>query len=184
MLRAVFGLLIALMIARPVAADSTGRREIDPAASHARFSVQHIYVDRVTGTIPILRGAVVLPENSVLPLSVSAELDPSRIKSADDDRDAALQGPDWFDVKRFPIWTFVSAKITATAKDEFAMDGLLTIHGVARSQRLDVTVGGTPAHPVYHATGTIDRHAFEMTVTRLDPVIGNPVDVTLDIALR
>ena len=64
------------------------------------------------------------------------------------------------------------------------MDGLLTIHGVARNEHLDVTVAGTPAHPSYRATGTIDRHAFGMPVTRLDPVIGGSVDVILDVTLK
>jgi polyisoprenoid-binding protein YceI len=106
------------------------------------------------------------------------------MKTGDDDRDASLEGPDWFDVKRFPKWTFASTKISPVTANAFTIEGLLTIHGVARPERLDATVSGAPAHPVYHATGAIDRHAFGMTVTRLDPVIGNPVNVTLDVVLR
>ena len=37
---------------------------------------------------------------------------------------------------------------------------------------------------VYHAVGHIDRHAFGMKGMRLDPVIGEIVDVTLDVALK
>jgi hypothetical protein len=39
-------------------------------------------------------------------------------------------------------------------------------------------------HPVYHAVGHIDRRVFVMKGARLDPVIGNPADVTLDITLK
>jgi polyisoprenoid-binding protein YceI len=60
----------------------------------------------------------------------------------------------------------------------------LTIHGVTQPERLNVTASGSPAHPVYHATAQIDRHAFGMAVTRLDPTIGSNVDVTLDIVLQ
>ena len=49
---------------------------------------------------------------------------------------------------------------------------------------MNVTIGGTGANPVYHGTTQIDRHAFGMAVTRLDPTIGGTVDVTLDVALR
>jgi polyisoprenoid-binding protein YceI len=66
----------------------------------------------------------------------------------------------------------------------FEMDGNLTVHGVTRPERLNVTVGGTGANPVYHATTQIDRHAFGMAVTRLDPTIGRTADITLDVALR
>ena len=64
------------------------------------------------------------------------------------------------------------------------MDGLLTMHGVTQPEHLTVVASGSPAHPVYHATAQIDRKAFGMATTRLDPVIGNIVDVTLDIRVK
>lgn len=171
--------LSALLAAQPAL-----RRDIDGADSKAAFSVDHIYVERVNGTVPIASGTLVLPMGSVIPAEVAATLDASRIKTGDDDRDASLQGPDWFDVKRFPTWTFESTRITPSSATAFTMQGTLTIRGAGQNERLDVTVTGTPERPRYHATGTIDRHAFGMPVTRLDPVIGNPVRITLDIVLN
>ncbi len=165
-------------------AAATTTREIDPSASKATFTVQHVFVEHVTGTVPIASGTVVLPQDSSIPQSVSAVLNPSKIKTGEDDRDGVLQTVDWFDVKQYPTWTFTSTKISPSGSNAFAMDGLLTIHGVTRSEHLDVTVTGAPGHPVYHATGTIDRHAFGMATTRLDPAIGNPVGVTLDVTLK
>ena len=66
----------------------------------------------------------------------------------------------------------------------FGVDGTLTIHGVTAPEHLDVTVRGDAAHRVYHALGHVDRQAFHMSVTPLDPVIGKVVDVTLDIVLK
>ena len=177
-------LSVALHVPVLLAADTGTPREIDPAASKVLFTVSHVFVEHVTGTVPVKSGTVVLPAGSLSPLSVSAVLDPSKIKTGEDDRDGVLQTPDWFDVKQFPAWTFASTKIAPNGKDAFTMTGLLTIHGVTRSEVLDVTVAGTPEHPTYHATGTIDRHAFGMNVTRLDPAIGNPVAVTLDVTLK
>ena len=157
---------------------------IDAAASHAQFAVQHIYVEHVVGTVPIVSGEVALEGSSLVPVSVTAVLDPTKIKTGEDDRDGALQSPDWFDTQKFPRWTFASTKIVATGPSAFGMDGLLTVHGVAQNVHLTVTIGGTPDRPTYHATGQIDRHLFGMSTTRLDPVIGNPVDVTLDIRLK
>jgi polyisoprenoid-binding protein YceI len=185
-MRAPYVLLAIALAALSVVAGGaqTTRRDVDAGASKALFTVSHVYVEHVTGTVPILSGSVTLAQGSTIPTSVTAELDPGRMKTGDDDRDASLESPDWFDVKRYPKWTLASTKITPTSANTFTMEGLLTIHGVARPERLDVTVGGTPARPAYHATGTIDRHAFGMTVTRLDPVIGNPVDITLDVVLK
>ncbi len=95
-----------------------------------------------------------------------------------------MRSSDWFDTRRFPTWTFTSTKITPRGSAAFGMDGALTIHGVTQSEHLDVTIGGTPANPTYRATGEIDRHAFGMRVTILDPAIGNPVYVTLDVRLK
>jgi len=55
----------------------------------------------------------------------------------------------------------------------FGVDGMLTVHGVAAPEHLDVTVRGDAAHRTYHAVGHIERRAFHMSVTRLDPVIAD-----------
>ncbi len=168
---------IALIAAAPPVS-----RAIDPAHSTATFSVQHIFVSNVVGSVPIINGRVTLAPGTHVPESVTATLDPSGISTGDRDRDAALRGADWFDVARYPHWTFASTAISRTATG-FGMDGVLTIHGVSRPEHLEVSVTGSAEQPIYHATGTIDRHAFGMHVVRLDPVIGNPVTVSLDIVL-
>jgi polyisoprenoid-binding protein YceI len=170
----VHALLAAVLLAR----------HIDPVQSTASFGVQHVYVERVAGTIPILGGDVTIDPATLLPAAVSATLDATKLRTGDDDRDAALQGPDWFDTKRFPTWTFTSTAVHPTGAASCVIDGSLTIHGVTQPEQLAVTVSGTPERPAYRATARIDRHAFGMRVTRLDPVIGNPVDVTLDVVLH
>jgi len=165
-------------------ADGGEARAIDPLKSKAQFSVAHIFVERVTGRIPIQSGEVTLVAGSPIPLEVTAVLDPARIDSGDPDRDKSLESPDYFDVAKFPTWTFASTKIVATGPSAFGMDGTLTIHGVTQPEHLDVNVNGDVAHPFYHATGHIDRQAFEMKGTRLDPVIGKVADVTLDVVLK
>jgi polyisoprenoid-binding protein YceI len=167
------------------AADPTATtRAVDPARSKAQFSIQHIFVDRVVGTVAVRSGTVELPPGSAVPTSVTAELDPSRIHTDEPDRDASLESPDYFDVKAFPTWSFASTRIVKTGPQTFEMDGTLTMHGVANAEQFAVTIGGTSAEPTYHATATIDRHAFGMKGSRLDPVIGNTADVTLDVALK
>ena len=165
-------------------AQGTQARAIDTAKSKAAFSVSHIFVERVTGTVPIAGGTVTLASDSAIPEALTAELDPGRISSGDRDRDASLAGPDFFDVKAFPTWTFASTKIAPQGANAFGVDGTLTVHGVTAPEHLDVTIRGDAAHRIYHAAGHIDRQAFHMAVTRLDPVIGKIVDVTLDITLK
>ncbi len=156
---------------------------IDSGKSTATFSVSHIFVERVEGTVAIAAGTIDLPEGSTVPTRGVATLDASRLHTDEPDRDAALRGSQWFDVARFPTWTFTSTTIVPTASG-FTMQGFLTIHGVTQSEKLDVVTRGTGDRPTYRATARIDRHAFGMEKTRLDPVIGNLVDVTLDISVK
>lgn len=187
-MRAAFAALAAGIVLFAPAARAGGAdgvtHAIDPAKSKASFSVQHIFVDRVTGAVAIASGAVVLAPDTLIPSSVTAELAAETVKSGDDDRDGALRGPDFFDAKAFPRWTFASTKITPTSATSFGVDGTLTIRGTPQPEHLDVTVLGDPAHPRYHAVGRIDRKAFHLPVTRLDPVIGTAVDVILDIVTK
>jgi polyisoprenoid-binding protein YceI len=164
-------------------ADAPEPHAIDIAKSRAQFRIAHIFVSHVTGTIPILSGSVKLSAGSLIPLEVEAVLDAAHVDSGDRDRDASLEGADYFDTQKFPTWSFASTKIVATGPSAFAMDGNLTIHGVAQPEHLDVSVTGDAVHPAYRATGRIDRHAFGMRGARLDPVIGKDADVTLEITL-
>lgn len=169
---------MALLAVAPAA------RAVDVARSSATFSVQHIWVENVTGTVPILHGSVTLATGTLIPQAVSADLDATRIKTDEPDRDRALTSPDFFDTEKFPQWTFTSTNIVPKGAMAFEMDGDLTMHGQTQREELDVTITGTPQHPHYHAVGHIDRHAFGMVRTRLDPTIGSTVLVTLDIVLE
>jgi polyisoprenoid-binding protein YceI len=181
------GMVLAALIAGRcggVNAADEAIRTIDPQRSSAHFSIQHIFVARVQGTVPVRGGSVAFATPGVLPTRVSAELDAGRLHTDEPDRDAALCGPDYFDVQHFPTWTFVSTRIVATGPLSFEMEGLLTLHGVAQPEHLTVRIDPDAANPVYHATATIDRHAFGMRGARLDPVIGNTAQITLDVSLR
>ena len=181
----ILSLLLASFVQSKLAwGDAVVQRSIDAEKSTVQFTISHIFVERVSGTIPILKGTIDLPGGSSLPLSATAVLDVTKLDSGDRDRDASLQSPNYFDVKKFPEWTFASTRIVASGPSAFGMDGMLTIHGVMQPERLDVTILGDASHPRYHATGRIDRRTFNLKGTRLDPVIGTFADVTLDIVLK
>jgi polyisoprenoid-binding protein YceI len=162
----------------------SAQRAIDAAKSRARFAIAHIFVERVIGTVPILSGTLALPPGSTIPSSLTAVLDPAHFDTGEPDRDASLESADYFDVKKFPTWTFTSTRVVPQGPSAFGVDGVLTMHGVSQPEHLDVSVRGDASHPVYHALGHVDRHGFGMKGARLDPVIGDVADITLDIVLK
>ncbi len=172
------------LLSSSAGADTSQKHAIDISQSHATFSVTHLYLTHVTGNVPILSGMIILSPGSAAPTSVTATLDPTRINSGNGDRDGDLQGPDWFDTKRFPTWSFVSASVSSASAGSFIITGALTVHGVAQPVSLNVTTMGGAAHLTYHAIGHIDRHAFGMRVTPTDGVIGSDVEMTLEVKLK
>lgn len=177
-----FGAIVATFAA--LAAVPQSPRAIDLVRSHASFTVQHIWVEHVSGNVPIVSGSVMLVAGSGIPTSAQAVLDATRIDTGEPDRDRSLQSADFFDAQRYPRWTFTSTRIVPQGSAAFEMEGNLTIHGVTQPELVKVTMRGSTADPVYHATAQVDRHAFGMATTRLDPTIGSTVEISLDIALR
>jgi len=181
--RILMALCAVLSVAPANAAAATGRA-IDTAASKVGFSIPHVFVERVTGTVPIASGTADFSNDSPIPSSVSVTLDATKVSTGDPDQTGCIQSPDYFDVKKFPTWTFVSTKITPHGAASFGIDGTLTMHGVAQPEHFDVTVENTGGRHVYHAVGQIDRHLFGMKGARLDPAIGGIASITMDVVLR
>ena len=177
-------LALSCAAAATVAARADDVRAVDVAHSKAAFAVQHLYVARVTGDVPIVSGTVTMPGDSLVPLAVEATLDARKIKTGDDDRDSDIQGTDWFDTKHFPTWTYRSTKIVAGANGTFVVEGLLTVHGVAAPVTLTATAKGLPASPAFRAVGHVDRHAFHMAITRTDALVASDVEIVLTIVLK
>jgi polyisoprenoid-binding protein YceI len=157
---------------------------LDLRASQAKFTVQHLLIDHVSGTVPIVSAIIHVGADGLTPVSVEATLDPAHINSGDDDRDGSITGADWFDVKKFPLWTFKSNAVVTNPDGTYAITGTLTIHGVGVPVTLATTVLRKAGHPAYHATTNVDRHAFGMIVTRTDALVGNDVGIVLDMQTK
>jgi len=153
--------------------------KIDPLRSHASFSVNHLMIAPVTGTVPIVSGTITLAGDGATPVAVNAVLDPRRLSTGDPDRDGDLQGEDWFDTKKFPTWTFKSMAVTPGANATLSILGTITIHGVAQPVTLAASVVPRKG---YRAVAHLDRHQFGMRVGRMDSLVGNDVTIDLEIA--
>jgi polyisoprenoid-binding protein YceI len=174
---------IAVMVA-PASASAAGDRSIDTSASKVGFSISHVFVERVNGTVPVENGTASFASDSQIPSSISVTLDATKVSTGDPDQTGCIQSPDYFDVKKFPAWTFTSTKITPHSPTSFGIDGTLTMHGVPQPEHFDVTIQSAGSRQVYHVVGEIDRHMFGMKGSRLDPAIGGIANITMDVVLK
>jgi polyisoprenoid-binding protein YceI len=128
-------------LAQPQVATSTWN--IDPVHSVAEFKVKHMMISHVKGQFTRVSGVLTRDEADHTKSRVEATIDVASITTRDPQRDAHLQSADFFDVAKYPTISFRSTSIVRKGKDQLAVEGDLTIHGVTRRVTLAVD-GPTP----------------------------------------
>lgn len=66
-------------------------------------------------------------------------VDVTSVNTDSADRDAMLQGEDWFDFENYPVSTFVTRSVSRGQDGKYAATGILDLKGRQREIRLDVT---------------------------------------------
>jgi polyisoprenoid-binding protein YceI len=120
----------------------TGTWSIDPAHSKVEFHVKHLGLATVTGRAPVISGTVVGGSDP----SLEGTVEVASMTTFDENRDAHLQSPEFFDGERFPELTFSSSSIAADG-ETLTVEGDLTIKGVAKPVELTGTFAGTGVDP-------------------------------------
>jgi polyisoprenoid-binding protein YceI len=126
-----------LVLAAPLSAqDATFR--IDPNHSAAFFSIRHLMISTVRGQFAGVKGTVHYDPARPEQATVDATIDCSTLNTGVAKRDEQMKGPDFFDVKRFPVMKFTSKKVQAAGPGKLKISGDLTINAVTRPVVLDV----------------------------------------------
>ncbi len=143
--------------------------DLDLAHSRAEFAVRHMMFATVKGTVGIRSARVVFDPRDARATRVEAVLDPATIHTGMGQRDDHLRSPDFFDVARFPEWTFRSTLVEPEGADEFTLHGDLTIRGETHPVTLKVEKLGEGKDPWGNhkvglvATTQIDRTKWGLT---------------------
>jgi polyisoprenoid-binding protein YceI len=169
-----------------------GTWAIDPVHSSVGFTVRHLVVSKVRGAFDGVSGAVVVGEDGSA--SVRADIDVASVNTRNDQRDAHLRSPDFFDVESHPTATFVSTGVRADG-DGYLVDGDFTLRGVTRPITLTLQFNGVNpgmGHGEvagFEASVVLNRKDFgidiDMPLETGGAVVGDKVTITLEIeALR
>jgi polyisoprenoid-binding protein YceI len=171
---------------------STTTWKIDPAHSIAEFKVKHMMIANVKGQFSKISGALFLDESDLANSRVEATIEASSIHTRDEQRDAHLKSPDFFDVEKFPSLHFKSSDIRIVRDGELSVEGDLTIHGVTRKVRFAVEGPTPPAKdpwgnaPVAISASTkINRNDFGLTWNAAletgGILVGEEVTISLEV---
>jgi polyisoprenoid-binding protein YceI len=102
----------------------TGTWTLDPTHSSASFAVKHMVVATFRGRFENVDATLAVGEDGVGQLT--GTVDASSIVVKDENLQAHLGSPDFFDVERYPELRFSSSEIRRDG-DELVLDGELTI---------------------------------------------------------
>ena len=167
--------------------------KLDPAHSHAQFTVRHMMISNVKGEFTRVEGQVVFDKSNPQNLSAEATIDVSTINTREPDRDNHLKSPDFFDVAKYPRITFKSNRALA-GKNGPELIGDLTIHGVTREITLEVDGPTPPMKDPWgnirigaSATAKINRKDFGLAWNQAleagGVLVGDEVRITIDVEL-
>jgi polyisoprenoid-binding protein YceI len=167
---------------------------IDATHTTVEFSVKHMMLTTVRGRVSGVSGTIEIDQENPAASSASVELDRTTIETGNDQRDAHLRSPDFFDVEQFPTITFRTRRIAGARAEEgasFRVVGDLTVRGVTREITLDATYEGQGRDPwggdrvSFSAEGKLDRRDFGLTWNAAletgGVLVSNDVKVRIDV---
>jgi polyisoprenoid-binding protein YceI len=166
---------------------------VDPAHAQAKFTVKHMMVMDVTGTLGKVNGTVELDDKDATKSTVdlAIDVDPN---TQEEKRDKHLRSPDFFDVEKFPKTTFKSKKVAKAGKDKFKVTGDLTMHGVTKEVVVEVQLTPEYTNPFSHkpvraavATTKVNRLdyglAWQVPMENNQLFVGNEVKIEVDVEM-
>ncbi len=162
---------------------------IDPAHSSVNFTIRHMGVSNVHGSLGGVKGTVNFNEKDITKSSVEATIDATTISTGVDARDKDLKSANYFDVEKYPTLTFKSTSITNSG-GKLQLIGDLTLHGVTKSVTLDLDGPAPPqtdpkgkTRSGFSAEGTLNRTDFNIGSKVPSAMVGDNVKFSIDVEI-
>jgi polyisoprenoid-binding protein YceI len=148
-IEAILVLGFAISPARQANAQGESWR-VDTLHSSAQFSVRHMMISTVRGQFGGIKGTVLYDAKNPAASSVEVTIDCSTVNTGEPKRDADLKGPEFFDVKRYPVMKFKSKSVSSAGPGKLKVVGDLTINAITRPVTLDVEGPTLPIRDTQH----------------------------------
>jgi polyisoprenoid-binding protein YceI len=145
------------VIEQQAATISTGTWQSDPVHSTVGFEVKYLGAAKFRGEVSDFAGQLHVEDGSA-ELSGSGQV--ASLKTKDENLDAHLQSPDFFDSERHPDISFRSTDVAFVGGTGVRAEGELTIKGVTKP----VTLTGTVSAPTVGLDGS-EKLGLELTTT-------------------
>lgn len=175
----------------PTTANEVQTWALDASHTDVEFAVKHLMIStvkrRFADVTGMLRGDMADPSTFELDVSI----DVASIDTRQEQRDAHLRSPDFFDAMKWPKIRFIGKRVESQAGDRFRLIGDVTIRDVTRELTLDVVSEGAVRDPWgnsrigFSAQGKLDRREFGLVWNQVLEAggftVGDEVKISVDV---
>lgn len=183
--------IAAVMVAATLLAGAASGAEpetyaLDPVHTRVMLAVDHAGFSKAIGTVSGSTGTLHFDPDDWTTATLRAEVPLTRLDFGDAKWNEAVLANNLLDADDHPLAIFVSTRIEPVDAQHAAVYGDLTLRGVTREVKLDVTLNAHKRHPMppfrrtvgFSATATLSRAGFGMTVWK--SVIGDAVELRIE----
>lgn len=178
--------LLIVIISIPAYAESK-TYNIDPLHTSVQWQIEHFGFSTVSGKFPYIKGQVEFDPNNIKNDSVKLTIPIKHLSTGISQLDKNLLSDDFFDVKKYPVATFVSTDIINISKNkkDFDLKGNLTLHGVKKNVILHVKFNGSGLNFEkkqtigFSATTLLDREEFG--ISKYSNELGKDIELNIQL---
>lgn len=167
--------------------------ELDPAHTVVGFSAKHLGVTAVRGRFWRFSGWFTADREDLVGATGEVTVEVSSISTGEEQRDAHLRSPDFFDAETHPMMTFRLTSIRQQSDTGYVVDGDLTIKQMTKPVQLMATYGGEEQDPFGPGTrigismaGQVDRLEYGLNWDGLAGAVSlaaHTIDIQIDAEL-
>jgi polyisoprenoid-binding protein YceI len=163
-----------------------GTYNLDPSHASVGFAVRHLGISTVRGEFDRFQGTFDATSEA---LGLQGVVEVASINTSDEQRDAHLAAPDFFDAETHPEIRFHSTGVDTDADGAVRLAGEITIKGITKPIELTGTIAGVEdpqgnQRVGIELEGKIDRREFGLSWNMPLPsggvVVGNEVKLLVN----
>jgi polyisoprenoid-binding protein YceI len=166
-----------------------GTYNVDPSHSSVGFEVRHMGIATVRGAFRRFQGTIDATGGTPV---LKGSVDVASIDTGEEQRDAHLTAPDFFDVEQYPEIAFHTTAIDGTDDARIRFTGEITIRGISKPIELTGTAGEGGTDPWgnerigFEVEGVIDRRDFGLSWNQILPngnlLVSNEVKLVVSVS--
>ena len=165
----------------------------DTTHSQISFSVRHMMISNIHGRFEKFTGTVDFDQQNPSQTKVEVQIEAASINTREEQRDAHLRSPDFFNADQYPYLTFKSKRVDVLDDAHAKLVGDLTIRDVTREVVVDVEYAGTARSPWgttsagFTASTRINRKdwgvEWNVALETGGILVGDTVNVTIELEI-